>query len=148
MLPIVEESVSLLTYYNNVNALIMFMPMVVLLGEVQTVWNFKYLNDHLFWTFMIISGAFGFLISYVTMLQIQVTSPLTHNVSGTAKACAQTVIAVICFGQVKSLLWWVSNVLVLVGSASYTRVRQLEMLKQHQEVCKEEENEKGKLTVV
>ncbi|XP_064466372.1 GDP-fucose transporter 1-like [Ornithodoros turicata] len=147
MLPVVGDSVSLLTYYNNVNALLMFMPMVVLFGEVQTVWNFKYLNDPLFWSFMVVSGVFGFLISYVTMLQIQVTSPLTHNVSGTAKACAQTVLAVICFGQVKSVLWWVSNVLVLLGSASYTRVRQLEMLKQHQEVCKEE-NRDGKLTVV
>lgn len=148
MLPIVEESVSLLTYYNNVNALLMFMPLIVAFGEVQTVYNFQYLHDPIFWGLMVVSGVFGFLISYVTMLQIQVTSPLTHNVSGTAKACAQTVLAVIYFGQVKSFLWWVSNMLVLFGSASYTRVRQIEMLKHHQDISKEEDSGDGKTTVV
>ena len=37
----------------------------------------------------------GFAIGYVTALQIQVTSPLGHNISGTAKAAAQTILAVI-----------------------------------------------------
>lgn len=58
---------------------------------------------------------------------MQVTSPLTHNISGTAKACAQTVIACIYYTEIKPVLWWVSNVVVLLGSAGYTEVRRREM---------------------
>ena len=56
------------------------------------------------------------------------TSPLTHNISGTAKACAQTVLACVYH---KSLLWWTSNFVVLFGSGAYTEVRRQEMKDQH-----------------
>ena len=55
------------------------------------------------------------------------TSPLTHNISGTAKAAAQTVQATHVNAEIKSFWWWVSNAVVLIGSALYARVRQLEM---------------------
>lgn len=55
----------------------------------------------------------------------QATSPLTHNISGTAKAAAQTVMAVVWWAEVKTLLWWASNAVVLSGSAAYTYVRML-----------------------
>lgn len=61
----------------------------------------------------------------------QITSPLTHNISGTAKACAQTVIATQWYNENKSPLWWTSNFVVLGASAAYTRVKQLEMQRQH-----------------
>ena len=76
---------------------------------------------------MTISGVFGFAIGYVTGLQIQVTSPLTHNISGTAKACAQTVMATVYYHEVKTSLWWLSNMVVLFGSGAYTLVKQREM---------------------
>ena len=76
---------------------------------------------------MLLSGLFGFLIQFSSALQIKLTSPLTHNISGTVKSCLQTGIAVIYFDQVKSLLWWLSNLLVIAGSLIYTRLRQLEM---------------------
>lgn len=139
MLPLVGDSVSLLNYYNNVNAVLLFFPLVIIFGEVPVIYNFPYIADPVFWSLMLISGIFGFLIGYVTMLQIHVTSPLTHNVSGTAKACTQTVLAVIWFSELKSALWWVSNGLVLLGSAAYTRVRQLEMLQHHMETTKPED---------
>jgi GDP-fucose transporter C1 len=71
---------------------------------------------------------------------MQVTSPLTHNISGTAKACVQTVLATYCFNEMKPLLWWLSNWVVLGGSAAYARVRQKEM-EQHQKSEKLERNE-------
>lgn len=57
------------------------------------------------------------------------TSPLTHNISGTAKAAAQTVLATQINAEVKSFWWWTSNAVVLFGSAAYARVKQLEMAK-------------------
>ena len=38
----------------------------------------------------------------MTGLQIKVTSPLTHNISGTAKAAAQTVLATQWFNEVSN----------------------------------------------
>lgn len=76
---------------------------------------------------MVAAGVFGFAMSFVTGLQIQATSALTHNISGTAKAAAQTVLAVFWYDEVKFLLWWLSNIVVLFGSAAYTFVKQQEM---------------------
>ena len=50
---------------------------------------------------------------------------MTHNISGTAKAAAQTVIATQWNAEVKSFEWWISNAVVLIGSSAYARVKQL-----------------------
>lgn len=100
-------------------------------GELQTVYHYEHLAESWFWAAMLVGGLCGFAIGFATTLQIKFTSPLTHNISGTAKACAQTVIATQWFNDVKSVLWWTSNVIVLVGSALYARVKQLEMKKSH-----------------
>ncbi len=76
---------------------------------------------------MTISGILGFSMGYVTSLQIKATSPLTHNVSGTAKAYAQTLLGVMYYSEIKTMLWWLSNCLVLLGAALYTQVRRSEM---------------------
>ncbi len=100
---------------------------MVLHGEFNVLLEYEGFDNIRFWVMMVIGGVFGFAINYLTGLQIQVTSPLTHNISGTAKACAQTILATNWYGETKSFLWWISNIAVLVGSAAYTRVRQLEM---------------------
>lgn len=135
VLPLVDNNVWRLTLYNNINASILFLPMMVLFGEVGEVINFPKLGNIHFWNMMIISGIFGFAIGSVTGLQIQVTSPLTHNISGTAKACAQTVMACIYYQEVKSGLWWLSNMVVLFGSCGYTEVKRREMKEQHQQTA-------------
>lgn len=133
VLPFVDNSIWLLTVYNNINAIILFIPLMVITGEVSEVLNYSRLGDVSFWNLMTLSGLFGFLIAYVTGLQIKVTSPLTHNISGTAKACAQTVLATFLYDEHKSFMWWLSNGLVLFGSAAYTRIKQLEMKRSHEE---------------
>ncbi|CAL1293628.1 unnamed protein product [Larinioides sclopetarius] len=132
ILPVVDGSIWALTFYNNINAIILFIPLMIVFGEMSSIFDFELLTDSYFWTLMTIGGTFGFAIGYVTGLQIKVTSPLTHNISGTAKACAQTVVAVMWFNEKKSIFWWLSNSIVLLGSAAYTRVRQLEMMVDHQ----------------
>ncbi|XP_015908279.1 GDP-fucose transporter 1 [Parasteatoda tepidariorum] len=140
ILPVVDGNIWRLTFYNNVNAVFLFIPLMLLFGEIFVIMDFHLISDSYFWALMLVGGTFGFAIGYVTGLQIKVTSPLTHNISGTAKACAQTVFAVAWFNETKSPIWWISNSIVLLGSAAYTRVRQLEMmadyqkLKQHREL--------------
>lgn len=68
----VNESVSLLSFYNNVNAIIMFIPLIILTGEVPIIRDFSELNSTFWWSLVIIVGIFGFAIGYVTALQIQV----------------------------------------------------------------------------
>uniref|UniRef100_A0AAX7U0E7 Sugar phosphate transporter domain-containing protein n=1 Tax=Astatotilapia calliptera TaxID=8154 RepID=A0AAX7U0E7_ASTCA len=104
--------------------------------------KFSRLTDISFWGMMTLGGVFGFAIGYVTGLQIKYTSPLTHNVSGTAKACAQTVIAVVYNSSTKTLLWWTSNMMVLGGSSAYTWVKSLEMKKSPNTVPQDSAKEK------
>lgn len=129
VMPAVDGNIWKLSYYNNINACVLFLPLIVIFGELPRVAGFSRLTDLGFWGMMTIGGVFGFAIGYVTGLQIKFTSPLTHNVSGTAKACVQTVIAVVYNSSSKSLLWWTSNMMVLGGSSAYTWVRSLEMKK-------------------
>ncbi|KXJ81388.1 GDP-fucose transporter 1 [Aedes albopictus] len=132
-LQFVNQKVWLLSYYNNVYSAVIFIPLMLINGEFQVVMDYEHLAEPWFWGVMTVGGICGFAIGFVTALQIKVTSPLTHNISGTAKACAQTVLATTWFSEIKSFLWWTSNVVVLAGSALYTRVKQLEMDKRHRE---------------
>merc|ERR1712061_708992 len=101
-------------------------------GEFPGIWGFEGLFSPTFWLLMTLGGVFGCGIGYVTGLQVKVTSPLTHNISGTAKAAAQTVLATHVNAEIKSFWWWVSNFVVSMGSAAYARVRQLEMASEKQ----------------
>uniref|UniRef100_A0A8C6XL89 Solute carrier family 35 member C1 n=1 Tax=Naja naja TaxID=35670 RepID=A0A8C6XL89_NAJNA len=129
VLPAVDGSIWRLTFYNNFNACILFLPLLLFTSEFFTLYHFDKLGSIHFWGMMTLSGIFGFAIGYVTGLQIKYTSPLTHNVSGTAKACVQTLLAVFYYEEIKSFLWWASNMMVLAGSSSYTWVKGLEMKK-------------------
>lgn len=129
VMPVVDGNIWKLSYYNNLNAIVLFIPLIAILGELKSVLEFNRLTHLNFWGMMILGGVFGFAIGYVTALQIKFTSPLTHNVSGTAKSCAQTVLAVVYSASSKSALWWTSNMMVLVGSSAYTWVKGLEMKK-------------------
>eukprot|EP01102_Stenamoeba_stenopodia_P013952 TRINITY_DN4587_c0_g1_i2.p1 TRINITY_DN4587_c0_g1~~TRINITY_DN4587_c0_g1_i2.p1 ORF type:complete len:126 (+),score=25.75 TRINITY_DN4587_c0_g1_i2:154-531(+) len=100
-------------------------------GELQTVLSFPNLFEPYFWFVMTLSGVFGVAIAIVTMMQIKYTSPLTHNISGTSKACFQTILAVSVNDETKSGLWWLGNFLVLGGSAFYSHVRTTEMRALH-----------------
>jgi len=127
VLPKVGNHIWLLSYYNNVYSCIVLIPVMFLSGEVSHLWKIREELDLYYWSLMCVGGLCGFSIGYVTSLQIKVTSPLTHNISGTAKACAQTVIATVWYSEKKTILWWASNWIVLIGSAAYTRVKQLEL---------------------
>jgi solute carrier family 35 (GDP-fucose transporter), member C1 len=71
-LPMVNESVWMLAFYNNLNACLLFLPAMLLTGDYSAIFNFAHLSSVSFWTVMSIGGLFGFAIGYVTGLQIQV----------------------------------------------------------------------------
>ena len=140
ILPFVNQEIWLLSYYNNVYSIILFFPLLLISGEFETLSKYDRIIDFDFWTILLIGGIFGFAIGYVSMLQIKVTSPLTHNISGTAKACAQTVLATYWYEEHKPFLWWLSNVIVLFASAAYAKLKQLSMNQKYSKL-KSEVNE-------
>lgn len=72
VLPEVNQSVWLLTLYNNINAIILFVPLMVAFGEPGVIVNYPQLFSSDFWIPMTLAGIFGFAIGYVTGLQVKV----------------------------------------------------------------------------
>lgn len=92
ILPKVNNDKSLLLYYNNLNGAILFIPLILLKESTIIMENYNKLLDISFWAAMIASGVMGFAIGLVTVMQVNATSPLTHNISGTAKASVQVIL--------------------------------------------------------
>ncbi|KAL7558108.1 hypothetical protein ACA910_020056 [Epithemia clementina (nom. ined.)] len=125
VLPAVDNDHWRLTYYNNVNACLMFLPLI-LVFEHQPVFvalvSGQFLST-LFWGAMLVAGIFGFSIGIVTVLQIKATSPLTHNISGTAKAAVQSILAFYIWKNPPTFLGVLGIFTVLGGSLLYTLVK-------------------------
>lgn len=85
------------------------------------------LTSAYFWMVMLCAGVLGFLIGIVTVMQIQHTSPLTHNISGTAKACVQTILAYMIWKNDSTVKGNIGVFLVILGSGIYAFVRMQEM---------------------
>ena len=99
-LPCVDKNVWRLCLYNNFNACILFLPLMLIFGELPIIFKYPKLFNLQFLFAMTLAGVLGFSMGYVTGYQIQITSPLTHNVSGTAKSYVQTLLAVIAYTEV------------------------------------------------
>uniref|UniRef100_A0A7R9WM04 Sugar phosphate transporter domain-containing protein n=1 Tax=Craspedostauros australis TaxID=1486917 RepID=A0A7R9WM04_9STRA len=127
ILPAVDNDHWRLTFYNNVNACILFIPLI-LYYEVPTI--IAAMNAQLvsttFWTAMTVAGFFGFSIGIVTVLQIKATSPLSHNISGTAKAAVQSMMAFYIWGNQATFMGVLGIFTVLGGSLMYTLVKMKE----------------------
>lgn len=118
-----------ITLYNNLNASILFIPLIFISGEIPVLINSPQLQTPHYMFLLLCSGLLGVSISFATAAQIKYTSPLTHNVSATAKAAAQTVIALMVYKNPITALGALSVGIVLIGSLSYTLVRRAEMKK-------------------
>lgn len=130
ILPVVEDNHWRLTFYNNVNASFLFIPFI-LYFEGDVLLNCmkgpdSLLANPVFWTAMCVAGFFGFSIGIVTVLQIKVTSPLSHNISGTAKAAVQSMMAFYIWENNPTLLGVMGIFTVLGGSLLYTFVKMKE----------------------
>lgn len=118
-----------ITLYNNVNASILFLPLVLFSGEIGVIRSSpQSLSPH-YWFLLLASGLLGVSISFATAAQIKYTSPLTHNVSATAKSAAQTVIALLIYKNPINVYGGLSVLIVLAASMLYTLVRRFEMKK-------------------
>jgi GDP-fucose transporter C1 len=127
VLPAVDNDHWKLTFYNNVNAIVLFLPLMAYFeaGIIYEAMGHQ-LTSGLFWSAMTVAGFFGFSIGIVTVLQIKATSPLSHNISGTAKAAVQSMMAFYIWGNQATFLGVTGIFVVLGGSLLYTLVKMRE----------------------
>ena len=122
-LPLVDHNSTQLTLYNNINASIVLFPIVLFTGQIQGVMHSSHMTNPLFWGFLLATGVLGFAIAWISAIQIDVTSPITHHISANSKSIVQTLIAVIYYHTVRPVAWWCSVVLVALGATVYAVVR-------------------------
>eukprot|EP00823_Brevimastigomonas_motovehiculus_P007267 TRINITY_DN6282_c0_g1_i1.p1 TRINITY_DN6282_c0_g1~~TRINITY_DN6282_c0_g1_i1.p1 ORF type:complete len:339 (-),score=39.41 TRINITY_DN6282_c0_g1_i1:102-1118(-) len=113
--------------YNNVNASLLMPILFYCFGECEIVSKAPSIHMPIFWVVIFISGLFGFLINVATFLQIKLTTALTHNVSGTAKACLQTIIGALIYHNPVSLSTIFGTFMSIFGCAWYSTIRYSEM---------------------
>jgi GDP-fucose transporter C1 len=119
VLPAVNDDSWLLMIYNNINASLIMPVCFIVLGELSPIANTDAFSKPEYWFTLLVAGLLGFLINIATFFQIQVTSPLTHNVVGTFKATVQTVFAVLYYQNPTTIWFWLGFLLTLVGSTIY-----------------------------
>ena len=127
VLPVLDDNHWKLTFYNNCNAVVLFTPLIIMfelpiLSEAAD----EQLVSGVFWGAMCVAGFFGFSIGIVTVLQIKATSPLSHNISGTAKAAVQSAMAFYIWQNTPTFKGIMGIGLVLGGSLLYTFVKMSE----------------------
>ncbi len=121
-----EARLLLVTYFN---ALILFFPFALVTGDFSNIFNISNWLHLRFCSILIVSSVFAIGMFYVSVICIDVTSPLTHSISGNAKSALQTIIGVVCcVPGGKTSLWWVGNLLVLMGCIGYALIRRKEMI--------------------
>ncbi|KAF9432492.1 hypothetical protein BGZ76_010708 [Entomortierella beljakovae] len=127
-LNIVENNQWRLLHYNTMISIILLTPIVLLSGELGEIWQEVYfLGDLQFWILMTITGVAGFSINIAMFLQIKYTTALTNTISGTAKSCVQTLMAMVFYQNPISALNGFGIFLSLFGSGMYSWVRYSEM---------------------
>jgi GDP-fucose transporter C1 len=123
VLPAVDDNHWKLTYYNNVNASFLFLPLIYVFEKDTILAATEQLTSTAFWSAMCVAGFFGFSIGIVTVLQIKATTPLSHNISGTAKAAVQSLMAFYLWGNQPTVMGVLGIFTVLGGSLLYTWVK-------------------------
>ncbi|EFA79372.1 GDP-fucose transporter [Heterostelium album PN500] len=129
ILPVCEGNEWKLSIYNTAISIVLILPLIGLSGEAKTLMDEPILYTGEFWMVMTIAGAMGYLISIAIFMQIKHTSPLTNAISGTVKACVQTILAVMIWGNPISFQNGFGIFLVIAGSFYYSYVRYQEMKK-------------------
>ncbi|KAH0790726.1 GDP-fucose transporter-related protein [Histomonas meleagridis] len=143
---LLDNNEYLLIEYNTPLAIIMLTPVVWYNGEFNVLKERRSLN---FWGMQTLAGVVGFIINIAIFLNIKYTTPLTHNLSGTVKACIQTLLAFVFFPKQESMTTqkFIGTVLVIGFSAYYTFVRKAEMKQkiEQEHIKKMEENDQTAL---
>jgi len=129
-LSVVEGNQWKLMMYTTTLSVFFMIPPIFAFGEEEILQAHPNSYHQNFWFMLTLTGIFGFLINIAIYLQIKHTSPLIHNISGTAKACMQTLLAGLWLHNFITPLSALGIVLVIVGSFWYSQIRNAEALQE------------------
>lgn len=121
-LPSIDGDHWRLLAYNSLIAVPLMTPLAAW-QEWRDVAQSAALRNGEFWLAMVAAAALSVLLSVATFMQINYTSALTNNISGTVKAALQTVLAVVVFQNEVTPLNVLGIVMVIGGSAWYGQIR-------------------------
>ena len=144
---VVKDNHWILLIYNTVIAIVFMFVLSVATGEFSKAMSVNFLGNLRFWALMTFAGLSGFLINIAFFLQIKYTSALTNTISGTAKACLQTILALFIFKNDIEPVSMFGLVLSIVGFGLYSNFKRLEMEQKNQKkdlILDEEPSEKSK----
>lgn len=117
--PLVNGNSLKMNFHVNFISSVMFLPIVYCSGQLtKAIESLDQITINL-WLYLICSGVLSLGVGCVSMLQIKLTSPVTHHISINAKSVTQTVIAVLYYNDYKTMTWWTGNLLVLAGTIMY-----------------------------
>lgn len=126
LLDVIKKNQALaVTYYMNIGGSLLFLPLLLGFGQFSAAYKSR-ATDYSFMVLLVASGALSFLIGWASNMQIDYTSPVTHHISNNTKAVLQTLLAVFVYTEHKTLVWWLSNLLVVTGAFAYTMVKMRE----------------------
>ncbi len=100
---IVNKDKVKLTFYNNINAILMFLPFVLLLGQAGNFFATDKSKDTWFWLFLVFTGLMGFGMAWISAVQIDLLSPVSHHIIANSKAVIQTLIGESLFSAIISV---------------------------------------------
>jgi len=141
LIPLVNKNPWRLLIYSNTISIFLFLPTIIADGSLYLIMfdpDFKAPEG--IWTALSISGVLGILINVAISLQIKYTSALTGAISGTVKACAQTILGVLIFQNEITLLNGFGIFMVIAGSAWYSQIG-------YKEIKQEEEKKRQQSSV-
>ncbi|KAK8857806.1 hypothetical protein M9Y10_012900 [Tritrichomonas musculus] len=129
---LLDDNEYLLIEYNTPIAIILLIPIVWYSGEFDVLTKGMSAK---FWGMQTLAGVVGFIINIAIFLNIKYTTPLTHNLSGTVKACLQTLLAFVVFpgSETMTTMKFIGTVLVIGFSAYYAYVRKTEMKQKYEQ---------------
>jgi GDP-fucose transporter C1 len=127
-LGLLDRNEYVLIEYNTPIAIIALAPFVWFAGEFSVL---STAPSARFWALQTLAGTVGFLINIAIFLNINYTSALTHNLSGTVKGALQTLLAFVFFpaSETMTVMKFIGTVLVISCSAIYAYIRKQEMTK-------------------
>lgn len=125
-LKVVGNNHWILLIYNTALAVVAIFPLIIIFGEGREIMKCAFLHKFGFWGPMLITAMLGYMINIAMFLQINYTTPLTNNISGTAKACVQTVLSYFVFNTDMTLLSIIGVTLCIIGSGVYALIKQME----------------------
>lgn len=140
-LKVVNNDEWLLLLYNTIIAIVLLGPLAFIF-EFDGVRKVPFLFDPRFIWYMCITAFLGWLINIAIYLQIKYTSALTNAISGTVKACVQTLLAIVFWESNTSSIKLFGILLCIGGSFLYSHFKKLENEKKRKEEEKRRESEK------